>query len=170
MARVARLLDDWAAAASLPSETRLRWRAAGFLHDCLRDADPADLREAVSPEDRGLPDKILHGPATALKLREEGVDDEPLLLAVSFHTLGHPELDVLGLALYSADFLEPGREAAAEWEHLRRRMPGDTVGVAWEVARRKVAALLERGAPLREETVAFWNGLVSQLGREAGEG
>lgn len=170
MARVAGLMDEWARAASLPDEIRTRWRAAGFLHDALRDADAEELRQLVEPRDRGLPDKILHGPAVARRLRDEGVDDPPLLLAVSFHTLGHPELDVLGRSLYSADFLEPGRGYADQVADLRRRMPGAPVGVVVEVAGRKVSGLLESGSPLREETVAFWNGLVSELGREAGKG
>ena len=35
-----------------------------------------------------LPARVLHGPAAAVRLRAEGVDDEPFLLAVAFHTIG----------------------------------------------------------------------------------
>ncbi|HSH45815.1 MAG TPA: HD domain-containing protein, partial [Longimicrobiales bacterium] len=38
--RVAGLMDTWAEALGLEAAERGRWRAAGILHDSLRDADP----------------------------------------------------------------------------------------------------------------------------------
>jgi HD superfamily phosphohydrolase YqeK len=156
--RVAGLLEDWAIAAGLGDEERTRWVAAGYLHDALKEKPEAELRALLSGEDRELPEPLLHGPAVAARLREEGVEDEELLVALAYHTLGHPNLGRTGCALYAADFLEPGRDLKNEWRAaLRGRMPGGMAEVVKEIVSQRIAFLLERGRPLREETVAFWN-------------
>src|SRR3954471_1310198 len=79
IARVSALLGEWADAANLSDEDRKRWRAAGTLHDVLHGAKHDELRAIVPEIFRDLPGKVLHGPACVVRLREEGVDDEPLL-------------------------------------------------------------------------------------------
>ena len=156
--RVAGLLEDWAVAVGLPAEERTKWVAAGYLHDALKEKSEAELRELLASEDRVLPEPLLHGPAVAEQLRREGVDDEELLLALAYHTLGHPDLGKTGCALYAADFLEPGRDLENEWRaSLRARMPGEIADVVKEIVSARIVHLLERGRPVRWETVGFWN-------------
>jgi HD superfamily phosphohydrolase YqeK len=159
--RVAALLGEWAASLGLPPDEQLRWRAAGWLHDALRDADPADLRPVVPPELHDLPDPVLHGPAAAARL--DGHADEELRTAIAFHTIGHPQLRDLGRALYLADFLEPGRDFLPEWRaELRARMPHGLDAVLREVIRMRIQHLLDGGKPIRPETAAFWSRAVSE--------
>ena len=161
MFRVQELLDRWAAELGLPERERTRWRALAYLHDVLRDADPAALRRHVAPELSDLPGLLLHGPAAAHMLRCDGVRDAEVLQAVAFHTLGHPELTMPGEALYAADFLEPGRDLRNDWrDDLRERMPQDHRSVVREICAARVAHLIEERRPVRRETVAFWNSLV----------
>ncbi len=158
MARVAGLLGDWAEARRENPVERDRWVAAGFLHDALRDADPERLRSRVDPTFRAYPGKVLHGPAAAQRLQESGVEDEDLLHAIRFHTLGTEDFGTLGLALYAADFLEPGRQLQDEWRaDLRLRAPADLTGVVREILEARIQYLVGQGRPLRHETVAFWN-------------
>jgi HD superfamily phosphohydrolase YqeK len=160
MERVAALLAEWAAELELAPEDRQRWRAAGLLHDALRDAPPDELRPLVPAGLGQLSPGLLHGPAAAERLRQEGVDDEPLLRAVAFHTLGHPELDTLGRALFIADYIEPGRTyEPARLAVLRARMPAASQDVLREVLSARIARLLTEGRPIRSETTAFWNAL-----------
>jgi len=141
----------------------MRWRAAGYLHDALRDASPAALRPLVSGDLAGLPGSLLHGPAVATRLGQEGVQDEDLLAAVTFHTVGDAGLGALGRALYSADFLEPGRTYRVEGrEQLCERAPKELDAVTREVARLRIAHLLGKGLPLHPRTVGFWNALVDE--------
>ncbi len=164
MGRVAQLLGDWAVAQGLPEVEIRRWRAAGFLHDALRDADPGEIRGSLPVHLADLPDHAAHGPAAAERLRQEGVTDEPFLRAVSYHTIGHPDLDRFGQALYAADFLEPGRVSMAEWRAgLRVRMVEDPQGVITEVVKVKVGLLLDEERPIRGETCEFWNVLTREL-------
>ncbi len=158
MGRVAALMDAWAAGLGLDARERMRWRAAGWLHDVLRDADPARLRASLGGGHPEWPSGLLHGPAAAARLAEEGVTDQPLLTAVAWHTLGHPDLDLLGRCLYIADYIEPGRTyEPALLAVLRARMPAAAAGVVREVARRRISRLLEAGRPIAPETAAFWN-------------
>ena len=160
MERVAGLLKDWAKAAGLPKRERRRWTALGFLHDALKDAPAAELRPTVREELRDLPGAALHGPAAAARLREEGVEDEGLLLAVAYHTLGHPNFDDAGKALYAADFLEPGRNLKNRWRgELRARMPAELDEVAREILAVRLRHLVKRNRPMQPETVAMWNSM-----------
>lgn len=151
-------MSQWAEGLALEPTERDRWVAAGLLHDALRDEDPERLRTMVPEELRGLDGALLHGPAAAERLRGEGVEDEALLNAVAYHTLGHPCLDRMGRALYLADYLEPGRPSKRA--KLRARMPEQTERVLRKVATKRVRKLIKSGLPLRPETVDFWNGIV----------
>lgn len=165
VARVSDLMGTWAERAALSDRDRLRWRAAGLLHDALRDADHERLRPLVSHELQDSPGKMLHGPAAAARLREEGVDDDPLLLAIAWHTLGHPGFDTLGKALYLADFTEPGRKyESSKLAAKRDRVPAEMDAVLRDVATDRIRRSIKKGRPLLAPTVGFWNALVHGAG------
>lgn len=154
VARVAALLDEWAQGLGLPEPEAVRWRAAGWLHDALRESPPEELRPLVPPEFRGLPPKLLHGPAAAERLA--GDADPELLDAIRFHTLGSPRFGLLGRALYLADFLEPGRTFDPAWTAaLRARMPGEMDAVLREVVEARLRHVRASGTTPHPETVAF---------------
>lgn len=164
MARVAGLLDEWAVQSGLDDEERVRWRAAGYLHDALRDA-PLDVLRALVPETERMPDAVLHGPAAAERLRRDGVDDEELLAAIAFHTIGDPAFGRLGRALYAADFLESGRTFMADRRaELRARAQDELDAVVFEVARMRIRHLVDRGMPINPRTASFWNRMVEDVG------
>ncbi|WP_420634247.1 HD domain-containing protein [Candidatus Palauibacter sp.] len=157
--RVGELLWDWSGVLGHGTTKRIRWRAAGLLHDVLKGESPKTLRpEVVDLDDaEEWPGSLLHGPACANRLRSAGVDDEPLLMAIAHHTTGHSDFRALGQALYMADYLEPGRRGLvperAEW---RRRMPRDWYAVLGEIATAKIGTLLERRIPIPAITAGFW--------------
>ena len=165
IARVAKLLQSWAEERGESAREVCRWTATGTLHDILRDADPEEIRPLVEPAFRGYPGGVLHGAAAAQRLREGGVEDEELLHAITFHTLGSPDFGELGMALFAADFLEPGRKLREKWRaDLRRRFPGDLRGVVREILEARIRYLVDRGRPLRKDTVAFWNRMTEGEG------
>lgn len=156
--RVAELMESWGRALRLDDRDRARWRAAAYLHDALREADPAELRAELPERFESLPGPVLHGPAAAERLRSEGVRDESLLRSVAYHTVGHPDLDRMGRGLYAADFLEPGRPFLTEWRaELRARMPDEIDEVTREILGSRIRHLVDCGVRLLEPTVAFWN-------------
>ncbi len=159
--RVAGLLAGWARDMGLGEEEIARWRAAGILHDALRDASPADLVRILPERLRKLPPKAYHGPAAAILLRADGVSDRGLLRAVRWHTLGSKKFGRLGRALFAADFLEPGRTAKRQWrERLRVRASRDLNPVVTEIVRNRIDYRVRAELPVHPRTVGFWNSLV----------
>jgi HD superfamily phosphohydrolase YqeK len=158
--RVAGLMDRWGAALGLDDKDRVRWRAAAELHDAMKSYDPGELRIWAGP---GLPDPVLHGPACADRLRSAGVDDEELLLAIAFHSTGHPDLGELGEFLYLADYLEPGRKIrSSRLPALRARLPGEREAVLTEVLAMRIGHLLDKRRPVLQATMDFWNRLMGE--------
>ncbi len=158
--RVAALAAEWAEAMGVPDSERNRWLRAVWLHDALRDAPEAELHEWAASVPG--PSELRHGPASAARAKADGETDRGVLDAVRYHSLGLAEWDMVGRALYCADYLEPGRafDAVARGE-LAARFPRDPRGVLREVARRRVSHLIESGWPLLDPTVRFWNSLVA---------
>jgi 2-amino-4-hydroxy-6-hydroxymethyldihydropteridine diphosphokinase len=156
--RVAALMEHWATSLLLDPRDRARWAAAAWLHDALRDADPSSLVDVAGE----YPKKVRHGPAAAAWLRELGVNDEELLQAIAYHTIGHTGLGRLGRFLFMADYLEPGREFEnSDREALRNRLPDDEADVLREVCARRIIWRLRDRKDLLRETVEFWNQLVA---------
>lgn len=156
--RVVALLDQWAAALSLPATDARRWATAGWLHDALRDADEAQLRHwSAMPAD---PIALLHGPAAAARAAHEGEDDAEVLAAVRWHTTGAPTWGAIGDALYAADFLEPGRDfAQAERATLAAAYPADPRGVLREVVTLRMAHHRRKGRTDHPLTLRFLESL-----------
>ncbi len=162
MARVASLLERWGRELELGKVHILRWRAAGHLHDALRDAPPGRLAGILPGRFRHLPPGARHGPAAAHLLRREGVRDRELLHAVRWHTLGSRKFALLGKALCAADALEPGRSGRRKWrKELRARFPAEADEVLTEIVFHRIDYLLRARQSVHPRTLGFWNSLVN---------
>ncbi|MFQ5746031.1 MAG: HD domain-containing protein [Gemmatimonadota bacterium] len=156
---VAGLLDGWAVELGLEEE-RGRWRAAGILHDALKDADAEELRGLAGAE---WPDPVLHAPACAARLAQDGVTDGELLQAISYHSIGHPDFGLLGDCLYLADYLEPGRDGlSAGREELRSRLPGGREEVLGTVIGLRIRRLLDTRRRILPESILYWNRVTAR--------
>jgi len=154
--RVVALLTQWADEIRIPSDERETWIRAGLLHDALRDAPEDELRALA--DDPAREPELLHGPAAANVLARQGEADAALLSAIRFHTVGSPDWDRTGRALYMADFLEPGRSfARTDRQFLAAQVPHDFDGVFRQVLRARLDYALREGYTLFPETVALWN-------------
>jgi len=156
--RVGDLLETWATSLGISDAERIRWRAAGVLHDALKDASDEALRALAGT---GWPDPVAHAPACAARLRADGVEDDSLLDAITYHPVGHPDLDDLGKYLILADYMEPGRDfQSLERSSLRDRLPADRDDVLAIVVGQRLTRLLEKRRPLMKCSVDSWNRLV----------
>ena len=146
--RVVALLDGWAGAMKVPPDEGARWLRAGWLHDALRDAPAAS--------------ELDHGPLAAERAARDGERDQGVLDAVRYHSIGYAGWDEAGRMLYLADYLEPGRTFDRQARRdLAARVPAERDAVLREVVRRRIEWTVRSGWPLREETVRFWNALVT---------
>jgi 2-amino-4-hydroxy-6-hydroxymethyldihydropteridine diphosphokinase len=156
IARVTLLLDQWAAALSLPSAERQAWHDVGVLHDALRDAPEEELRRLTRDVDR--PMHILHGPAAAERLAGEGERRADVLEAIRWHTLGSATWSRTGKALFMADFLEPGRPfSRTDRAFLAAHVTADFDGVFRQVVRTRIEWTVREGKMLFPETADLWN-------------
>jgi HD superfamily phosphohydrolase YqeK len=154
--RVVTLLMRWADEMHISSEERNAWSAAGLLHDALRDAPEDELRRLAKDDTREA--ELLHGPAVANLLESRGDGTPGMLAAIRHHTVGSPDWDRTGKALYMADFLEPGRGfAKRDRAFLALQVPHDFDGVFRQVLRARLEYALREGYTLFPETVALWN-------------
>lgn len=156
--RVAALLGVWAENLGLPEDEQIRWRAAGRLHDALKDAAVPTLRELV--DDDSWPEPLLHGPAVSARLAREGVDDDEFLLSVAYHSVGHPSFRALGEHLYLADYLDPGRPGTGDRQALRGAMPAGREDVLPRVIPCRIEQQLAKRRPILSATIDFWNRTV----------
>lgn len=105
-----------------------RVELATWGHDLFRATPPAELlamaRECgveIDPADEAEP-VLLHGPVAAVVLEERfGIDDSEVLEAVRDHTLGLPEMPLLGKVILLADKVEAHkRERAPVMKEIRK--------------------------------------------------
>jgi HD superfamily phosphohydrolase YqeK len=158
--RVVALVRGWADAMAVTPSERARWLRAAWLHDALRDASIEEL-ERWSPSEEALAE-LRHGPASAARAAADGEVDRGVLDAVRYHSVGFALWDMVGRALYCADFLEPGRRFDRdERAELARRFPVAPAEVLLEVARRRILHIVRSGWTLPEPTVHFWNSLTA---------
>jgi len=94
----------------------LRGKVAGLAHDLAKELPVSEQRRLASMFRGSIPisafftDKLIHGPAAASILeRDYALDDFELLEAIAQHTIGRVDMSLLGIILYCADKIEPGR-------------------------------------------------------------
>ena len=155
--RVTALLDEWARAMKLPPDEARAWHDAGRLHDALRDANEATLR-GLAGNHEGFTVEMLHGPAAAARLTQDGETRTELLDAIRYHTVGSEQWGRLGRALYMADYLEPGRKfSRADRGFLAAQVPSDFDATFRQVLRARLEWSLREGMRLYPQAVALWN-------------
>jgi HD superfamily phosphohydrolase YqeK len=155
IARVNALALSWADALRIDRDERDAWNDATRWHDVLRDAGESQLRDLVPQLD--WPASLLHGPAAAARLRQDGEGRTTVLEAIFWHTVGRAPWDRTGRVLYMADFLEPGRTFDREKRaELAARVPDDFEGVFRDVVRMRLGDRIESREKLLPETAALW--------------
>lgn len=158
IARVVHLIGRWSDELALDAAEASAWRDAARWHDVLRDAPEPELRALIP--DSGLAASLLHGPAAALRLAQNGETRVHVLEAVRWHTVGWSQWARTGRALYMADYLEPGRSfSAIEREFLSSIVPSRFDDAFRQVVRHRVEWSLRERKALYPETVDLWNSL-----------
>ncbi|MDO8500350.1 MAG: hypothetical protein Q7S20_00730 [Gemmatimonadaceae bacterium] len=156
--RATSLLRAWGAAMRLSADEANAWIDAGSWHDSLRDAPEDRLRQITG--DYETPAALLHGPAAAVQLEADGEKRRGVLGAIRYHTIGSPDWDRTGKALYMADYLEPGRKFSREDRFfLAAQVPHSFDAVFRQVVRFRLDWSVREGNHIFPETVALWNSL-----------
>lgn len=106
------IFDAW----DMPDEKRKGMAWASLFHDCAKENPPKIqekwIEKNASPYGIDVLDMptLVHGTVGAIILKQEyGITDPEILMAVAYHSTGHPNLKPIGWIVYMADILEPGR-------------------------------------------------------------
>ncbi len=100
---------------------------AGLLHDCAKCIPNDEKLELCNKHDVPVTPaemkslSLLHAKAGAILAKEEyDIEDEEILHAITVHTTGEPNMNLLDKIVYVADYIEPGRDKAVNLEYLRK--------------------------------------------------
>ncbi|MCD8232244.1 MAG: bis(5'-nucleosyl)-tetraphosphatase (symmetrical) YqeK [Clostridiales bacterium] len=124
---------------------------AALLHDCAKhlpgQAQIQLCREVNVPVTQAEMDNpsLLHAKCGAIlaKLKYE-ITDEEILHAISVHTTGVPEMNLLDLILFVSDYIEPGRNSAPHLKELRKLADVDLVQTTYRILEDTVTYLNSR--------------------------
>jgi predicted HD superfamily hydrolase involved in NAD metabolism len=139
-----------------------RLRLAAWLHDCGKALEREEMlpllkKAGADKHEKALP-ALWHAPVGAwLAQHEYGVRDREVLQAIRFHSTGAPEQTPLQMALFVADYTEPGRPPWPELPILRRLARTDLRGAWAHGIKHKLVDLLERERPLHPRSLAAYH-------------
>lgn len=147
-----------------------RVRLAALAHDMDRDVAGDELLRFCDARGVSLTDyersnpKMIHGPVSAYRLLEDfGLNDQEVINAVRYHTLGEGDLGAIGLTLFAADFLEPNRTAITD-EERRAILSGDSLEM---IVLQVIETAQRRYGRLAEPTRRLYARLTKERGRES---
>ena len=127
---------------------------AALLHDCAKEL-PEDEQIALSAKiiHGYIPGKqILHSPAGAVYAREHyGVEDQEVLDAIQFHTIGREVMTMTDKIVYLADKVEPARHYD-DLTEIRRLAETDLDGALIECYCAIRESFAAKGQEIHEDT------------------
>lgn len=141
---------------------------AGWLHDYARPLAPAASLELAArfglvadAFEKALP-VLLHGAIGAELVRAERLcSDAGVLEAIRCHVTGSPGMDRLGMLLFAADMIEPGRNYP-EVGALRRAAADGPEEAFGRCVRAKLVHLVSQGTPVHPRSLSTYNALAAE--------
>lgn len=144
-------------------------RIAALLHDYMKETNIEILKEMCKdvPEIKGYETllEILHGFAGAVTAEKEfGINDEDILNAIKYHTIGRENMSVLEKIVYIGDAVEMGRNYPCVNEIREETMKDLDSGIIMEV-NRKIEYLKEKGGIIHIDTIKMRDNLMKNRRR-----
>ena len=100
---------------------------AGLLHDCAKCIPNAQKLKMCKKNGIEITDmevknpSLLHAKLGAYLAEEMyGVDDPEILSAIKWHTTGKPDMSMMDIIIYMADYIEPNRDKAPNLREIRK--------------------------------------------------
>lgn len=101
---------------------------AGLLHDCAKCIPNAQKIKMcrkngieITEMEEANP-SLLHAKLGAYLAKNiYGVTDPEILSAISCHTTGKPDMSMLDMIIYMADYIEPNRDKAPKLKEIRKK-------------------------------------------------
>ena len=142
---------------------------AGLIHDCAKSL-PLDETmkllktnnvELVCGEDENK--KVLHAPAGVVVAKEQfGINDEEILSAIRWHTLGKPDMTDMEKIIFIADKIEPYSRGKEDYERKLEllKTKGGADKIIFDCYSYTIKSLVDRKLFICPRTVDIYNGLI----------
>ena len=145
---------------------------AGLVHDCAKEIPVEQMVELLEKngyccdEMERESSNILHAPLGSIIAKEKfGVEDEDVLNAVRYHTLGRAQMSLLEKIIYVADFIEPGRKYK-EVQFVRDLAYVDIDKAVLKEADIVIKYIIDKGGVLHTESVRTRNSFLIKIKKE----
>lgn len=142
---------------------------AAMLHDYAKCMPKQQLKELIMT--LGLPKVLLqfhhevwHGPVAAKIFEHDfNITDEEILNAIYYHTTGRAKMSDVELAVFVADYIEPGRSFPGV-DIAREKSENDLSDAARFALKNTIQFLLNKDATIFPDTFHAYNDLTLKLG------
>ena len=113
---------------------------AGVLHDCAKQYSDEQLLSIakknnieITTAEKRMP-QLLHAKVGAFFAKSEyGIEDEEILNAIRFHTMGKPKMTKLEKIIFIADYIEPNRKMLENLPKCRKLAFEDLDDAMYEI-------------------------------------
>lgn len=139
---------------------------AGLLHDCAKcipNSQKMKLCKKHGLEISEMEEKnpsLLHAKLGAVLAKKDyDVKDEEILSAIKWHTTGKPDMSMLEIIVYMADYIEPNRDKAPNLKEIRRLCFENIEEALYEVLKSTLDYLEDRPEaidPMTRESYLFY--------------
>lgn len=139
---------------------------AGLLHDCAKcipNNQKIKLCKKHNLEISEMEKKnpsLLHAKLGAYMAKKVyGVSDEEVISAIRWHTTGKPDMSMLDIIIYMADYIEPNRDKAPNLKEIRKLCFENIEEALYEVLKSTLNYLEDRPDaidPMTRETYLFY--------------
>ena len=144
---------------------------AGLLHDCAKCLSKEKLFEIGSHldlvEGEDTNSKIIHAPVSAYLAKEEfGIEDEEILSAIRWHTLGRADMTEFEKILFLADKIEPNTRDLDFRDRVLMFLQDDNKENGLNRAmlvcyKETIKSLLARNLKICKNTIDIYNGMLN---------
>jgi nicotinate-nucleotide adenylyltransferase len=148
---------------------------AGMAHDLAREWEESRILDTARKDGYELREEeyrmplLLHGRAAAVELRQRyGERREQVLQAVRWHTTGHVDIGALGMALYCADYMEPGRSHIDRQEYERLMSRDSLEEMTLEILEVELERMYAQGKTVVPYSVELRDRLLESFGTVPG--
>ena len=144
---------------------------AGLVHDCAKCETKESLENVLRANQYTLnlteceftAPKTFHAPAGAIIAKQRfDIDDEEVLSAIRWHTIGKKDMTILEKIVYLADKIESKtrpKDCREPLEELLKEEEGLDKAIL-ESYRRTIKSLVERNLPICYQTIEVYNSLL----------
>lgn len=141
---------------------------AAIFHDVAKCMPIIELKEIMEKNHLSLEllqhnKELWHAPVGAFLTKHEyGIEDVDVLQAITYHTSGHEEMNLLDKVIYVADYIEPNRQFPGV-EEARKLADLDLNQALLYALKNTITYLIEKEQSVYPLTVKTYNSILKQV-------